>query len=67
MAARHDLRDRHGRLVGYVEERNCRLEGRDASGRFRGYYERTTDQTRDDSGRLVGTGNLLSSLITTQL
>jgi len=60
----HELRDRHGRLLGKIKEQyNGKLEGRDAHGRFKGTYDPNTDQTRDEHGRLVGKGNMLSVLI----
>jgi hypothetical protein len=65
--ARQELRDRHGRLMGWREQANSRIEGRDASGALRGWFEPGVNQTRDATGTLVGTGDLLSSLITSRL
>lgn len=65
--ARQDLRDRHGQLIGWREERGDRIEGRDASGQFRGWYDRHNNQTRDAGGMLVGTGDLLTGLIASRL
>ncbi|MEO0020697.1 MAG: hypothetical protein ABIK48_00785 [candidate division WOR-3 bacterium] len=59
-----ELRDRSGRLLGKIKTLpNGKLELRDAGGRLRGTYDPKTNQTRDSSGRLVGTGNLLTSLL----
>jgi hypothetical protein len=60
--ARQGLRDRHGVLLGWREEQSGRVEGRDASGRLCGWYDRHSNQTRDQHGTLVGTGDLLAGL-----
>jgi hypothetical protein len=58
------LRDKGGRLLGRISEKSDgRLEGRDHAGRLKGTYDPRTDQTRDQAGRLVGKGNLLSSVV----
>ena len=59
-----DLRDRSGRLIGRIESKSDgKQEIRDASGRLKGHYDPKSNQTRDSSGRLVGTGNLLTTLL----
>jgi len=59
-----DLRDRSGRLIGRIEiKSDGKQEIRDASGRLKGHYDPKSNQTRDSSGRLVGTGNLLTTLL----
>jgi hypothetical protein len=65
--ARQELRDRYGRLIGIRQEQGQRVEGRDASGQLRGWYDVNNNQTRDAGGMLVGTGDFLSSLITSRL
>ncbi|BDG08582.1 hypothetical protein [Anaeromyxobacter paludicola] len=58
------LRDRTGRMLGKVKQvGNGKFEGRDASGRLRGTYDPKDDKTRDHTGRIVGSGNQLPTLI----
>ena len=62
--ADRELRDKSGHLLGKIKSlSNGRLELRDASGRLLGHYDPKTDQTRDHTGKLVGKGNLLASLL----
>ena len=62
--ASQDLRDKSGKLLGRIVQINDgKQEGRNASGQLKGIYDPKTNQTRDSSGRLVGKGNILSSLI----
>jgi len=62
--ADQELRDRSGRLIGRIKQSGGKYEGRDASGRLKGTYNPSNNETRDSSGRLVGHGNLLATLIT---
>lgn len=63
--ADQELRDRGGKLLGRIKQvGNGRFEGRDAGGRLKGTYDPKTNETRDPGGRLVGKGNMLSTLIT---
>ena len=55
------LRDKSGRLLGKIETNGNRQTLRDAHGRLLGTFDGI--QTRDSQGRLVGTGNLLVSLL----
>ncbi len=64
---RIELRDRAGRLLGWRETLGDRVEGRDMTGRLRGWYDRRHNQTRDPAGRLIGTGDLLNTLIVSGL
>lgn len=61
--ADQELRDRSGRLLGKIRPSGSKFEIRDASGMIRGTYDPNRDETRDSSGRLVGKGNLLATLI----
>ncbi len=62
--ANQQLRDRYGCLIGTILPLSGgRSEIRDAYGMLKGTYDPTTNQTRDSNGQLVGTGNLLSSLL----
>jgi hypothetical protein len=61
---RQKLQDSATRLIGYIPDTGGGHQGvRNAAGTRRGYYAAATNTTRDDLGRAVGTGNLLSSLI----
>ncbi len=62
--ARQELRDFSGRLVGWREQSGNRIEGRDYGGRLKGWYSPSEGATRDYTGRFVGRGDLLTSLIT---
>jgi hypothetical protein len=64
---RQYLRDRHGLIIGSREERGDRILGFDATGRIVGWYLLSDGRTRDADGMIVGTGDLLSSLITSRL
>jgi len=58
------LRDNHGRLIGRIKGiSNGKFEIRDHTGRLKGRYDAKTNETRDDKGRLVGRGNLLTMLL----
>jgi len=62
--ATQELRDSNNRLLGKIETLyNGKLEIRDALNRLKGTYDPKSNETRDDSNRLVGKGNLLSSLL----
>jgi hypothetical protein len=62
--ATQELKDTNGRLIGTIREGSYgRLEIFDESGWLKGTYDPQSDQTKDSSGRLVGTGNLLTTLL----
>jgi hypothetical protein len=66
--SKQELRDRSNRLIGTVTTRSdSKHEGRDASGRLKGTYDPKNNETRDSSGRLIGKGDMLSSLITSNI
>lgn len=59
-----ELRDRSNRLLGRIRQRpDGKLELRDVSNRLRGTYEPRSNETHDASNRLMGRGNLLTSLL----
>ena len=60
---RDELRDASGRLLGWKQESGGRIEGRDAGGSLRGYYDPRSRETRRADGSLAGYGDLLSALI----
>jgi hypothetical protein len=58
------LRDSSQRIVGYIETKPDGLHiGRDALHQIKGYYDASQNTTRDSSGRLLGYGDELASLI----
>lgn len=58
------LRDETGRLIGRVfQDAGGVLIARDSTGKNVGEYDPSTDTTRDRTGRVVGRGNLLASLV----
>ena len=62
--AKQYLRDKRGRILGWREQGvNDKLYIRDWMGRICGWYENKTNYTRDKQGRIVGRGNLLTTLL----
>jgi hypothetical protein len=58
------LRDRNGRLLGIIKTlRDGKIELRDPTNRLKGIYDPKRNETRDHIGRLVGKGNLLTTLL----
>jgi YD repeat-containing protein len=60
---RQTYKDRDGRLLGWTDQAGARTTGRDRDGRLVGWYDIVRNETRDQNGRLIGHGNLLSALI----
>ncbi len=59
------LKDDRYRVIGYIETKPDGSQvGKDARYRIRGYYDPKTNKTKDARYRIVGTGNLLASLVT---
>ncbi len=62
--ADQQIKDRNGRLLGTIKTLpNGRQEIRDRAGLFKGSYESRTDETKDRTGRLLGKGNQLTTLL----
>lgn len=58
------LRDYYGRIIGYIETKpNGDKVARDFYKRIVGYYKKSIDATTDFYGRIVGRGDIVSSLI----
>ena len=58
------LRDSNGRLLGRISRHgDGRTEIRDQNSRLMGRYDPKEDKTRDRNSRVVGYGDLLSSLL----
>jgi hypothetical protein len=62
---RQELRDRSNGIIGWLEQRSGRIEGRNRVGGIVGWYDIDRNWTLDRTGRVVGHGDLLSSLIAT--
>ena len=62
--AKQELRDRSRLLIGAIETKSDgKQELCDRSGLLKGNYDPKSNQTRDRSGLLVGTGNILTTLL----
>ena len=59
------LTDRFGRVVGYisVDSRSGDQMLQDRHGSIRGWYRKSSDITSDRYGRIIGFGNILTTLI----
>jgi hypothetical protein len=58
------IRNNKGQSVGVMTESGKITTLRDERGRVVGTYDSKTNITRDANGRSIGTGNLLTMLIT---
>jgi hypothetical protein len=59
----YPLRDRTGRLLGWIEAVGRLLQAKDRHGTIIGWYDPRQNVTRDRTGTLVGTGDLLSAML----
>jgi hypothetical protein len=57
------LRDRRGVLLGWIEAIGRLIQARDKSGAVVGWYDPRLNVTRDRTGKLMGTGDLLSAIL----
>jgi hypothetical protein len=57
------LRDKNGKLVGFIRSYDDREEIRSVNGTLKGFYYYKLNQTRNVNGSLVGFGNLLTTLL----
>lgn len=57
------IRDRMGKIIGYIETTSTQVIGRDDLRRIVGTYRSTDNYTRDYNGKIVGPGNLLVGLV----
>jgi hypothetical protein len=61
---RRTLKDNQFRTIGFVDtDANGKETLRDPQFRIKGYYDPKTNQTKDAQFRLIGTGNILTSLL----
>ena len=61
--AYEEIRDRHNRLLGLIRDVDEKLEPWDANSKLKVYYYQKINETRDQSNRLIGKGNLLTTLL----
>jgi hypothetical protein len=62
--AREIIEDHNGKTLGYMETySDGRAELRDSNSVMLGKYTKVDNLTRDTSGRVIGKGNMLMSLI----
>ena len=62
--ARQELRDRNRHLLGYLGVLgDGRHELRDPDNRLLGRFDPTSNETRDENNHLIGTGDLLPTLL----
>ncbi len=59
----NEIRDRNGRLLGTLYIGSDNQELRDRNGTYCGKYDNGNNETRDRHGKLVGSGNLLMTLL----
>jgi hypothetical protein len=58
-----DLKDPRGKLIGKIRDTRYRLEIRNPNGKLLGWYDPKSNVTKTSTGKLVGKGNLLTSLL----
>ncbi|MEC7567060.1 MAG: hypothetical protein VX738_15370 [Planctomycetota bacterium] len=62
--ATQQIRNAKGQLIGTITDTaGGQQAARDAQGKYQGSYDPRSNVTRNAAGRVVGTGNLLASLI----
>ena len=61
--ARENIKDHTGRLIAYTEQRGNRLWLHDWTGKMLGYYDLSTNKTYEWTGRYVGPGNIVMTLL----
>lgn len=57
------LKDRRGRAIGFIRERNGRLEIYGSRGQYLGKYDPRHNTTHNSTGERIGYGNLLTMLL----
>ena len=58
------LKDSHNNIIGYIESRPDGTQvAKDSHNNIKGYYDPKTNRTKDAHNNIIGTGNLLASLI----
>ena len=57
------LRDSSNHILGYIYDDGDKLVIKDDSNHLKGYYYKRDNVTKDPSNRIVGYGNLLTTLL----
>lgn len=57
------LKNSKGIIIGKIRERSGKLEILNPGGAIKGNYDPKRDETRDNTGRIIGKGNLLATLL----
>jgi len=58
------LRDQYGKIIGKIHTlSNGKMEIRNSSGKKLGTYDPKTNYTRDQWNKIIGRGNLLTTLL----
>jgi hypothetical protein len=57
------LRDHHGKKIGTISKAGLQQVVKNAAGLKLGTYNTSNDTTYDKNGAVVGTGNLLATLL----
>ncbi len=64
MSTRQQLKDERGRIIGFLDlEPNGRRVMKDASNRIIGHFDPKVNRTFDRNNHLVGSGDLLATLL----
>jgi len=62
--SRQTLKDSHSNIIGYIENQgDGTLVLKDPHYNIRGYYDPRTNRTKDSHSNIIGTGNLLGTLL----
>lgn len=62
--AQQVLKDAMNRIIGYIDtDSSGKQTIKDSMNRIKGYYDPKSNQTKDSMNRIVGTGNLLTTLL----
>jgi len=57
------LKNSRGTIVGRIQSQGGKLVLKDARGSIKGFYEPNSNKTKNAQGSIVGTGNMLSTLL----
>lgn len=57
------LKDSRGSIIGRIQSQGGKFVLKDARGSIKGYYEPNSNKTKNAQGSIVGTGNLLTTLL----
>ena len=62
--AQQILKDKNFRIIGYIDtDSSGKQTIKDPNFRIKGYYDPKANQTKDLNFRIVGSGNLLATLL----